>query len=400
MPTICHQLSLDTLGGVEALFYDYLCYSSRLPLKHHLLVNSYSILTKYQAEIERQAHSINYSKYWKGVRIPRFLNSFKEHLHKRLLKRQKSDLLVFWNSFCETVTLKAAKQSHCPMIYYDHGAAFTHPDPQKNQHFLQQVDGVISCSYASKRILEMRWNYKGPISIVKNPLRPQLQGKISTPKQLNPNRTLKLGIVGRLVPVKGTCIALHALKHLISKGIDAELHIVGEGKEKSRLIETAHKLSISSQLKFRGVMHDISGFYREIDLLLCPSIREPFGLVALESAAHGCPVICSRIDGLPEIIQHGKMGYCLPHVLSLKDHALLGGKSDPYRGDCFDPMTDQLVKPGLVSPTDIASNIVDLLNQPEKYAKMSEYCMVAANENFSFSEYVEQLENAIINYCK
>jgi len=46
----------------------------------------------------------------------------------------------------------------------------------------------------------------------------------------------------------------------------------------------------------------LEAFFQAIDVLAVPSIYEPFGLVALEAAARGVPVVCTRIDGLVEVL--------------------------------------------------------------------------------------------------
>jgi glycosyltransferase involved in cell wall biosynthesis len=44
------------------------------------------------------------------------------------------------------------------------------------------------------------------------------------------------------------------------------------------------------------------------DVLVVPSIYEPFGIVALEGMATGVPVVASKVDGLAEVIEHDKTG--------------------------------------------------------------------------------------------
>lgn len=46
----------------------------------------------------------------------------------------------------------------------------------------------------------------------------------------------------------------------------------------------------------------LEAFYDAIDVLVVPSTYEPFGLAALEAAARGIPVVCTRVDGLPEVL--------------------------------------------------------------------------------------------------
>ena len=51
-------------------------------------------------------------------------------------------------------------------------------------------------------------------------------------------------------------------------------------------------------------------FYRGIDCLVHAPLTEAFGLVVLEAAAHGCPVVAAAVDGLPEAVASGVSGYC------------------------------------------------------------------------------------------
>jgi glycosyltransferase involved in cell wall biosynthesis len=62
-------------------------------------------------------------------------------------------------------------------------------------------------------------------------------------------------------------------------------------------------LDLAPHVTFHGIVHDMPGFYRGIDVFLCPSLREPFGSVCLEAAAWGCVVVASRVDGLVEAVE-------------------------------------------------------------------------------------------------
>src|SRR5699024_10361589 len=126
-----------------------------------------------------------------------------------------------------------------------------------------------------------------------------------------------LGVASRLVPVKAVCMALHVLAELRQRGLEVRLVIAGDGPERDGLRQLARALEIDDAVVFEGVIKDMSAFYTGIDVLLHPALREPFGVVAAEAGAHGCPVVCTAVDGLPEVIEHGVSGVCVPPTLAL-----------------------------------------------------------------------------------
>ncbi len=115
--------------------------------------------------------------------------------------------------------------------------------------------------------------------------------------------------VGRLTAQKGCEYLIRAMPQILSK-YNAKLLIVGDGPSRSYLESEASRLGVSNRVIFTGFLPDVEmvKLMKSTDVLVVPSIYEPFGIVALEGMAAGVPVVVSDIDGLSEIISHEDNG--------------------------------------------------------------------------------------------
>jgi N-acetyl-alpha-D-glucosaminyl L-malate synthase BshA len=91
--------------------------------------------------------------------------------------------------------------------------------------------------------------------------------------------------------------------------LPARLLLVGDGPDRSAAERYAHENGIADSVNALGKQDSISEILSCADLLLLPSNTESFGLAALEAFACGVPVIGTRTGGLPELVEHGKVGY-------------------------------------------------------------------------------------------
>ncbi len=150
---------------------------------------------------------------------------------------------------------------------------------------------------------------------------------------LQPNEKLVL-CVGRLVPQKGIEYLIRAAPLIHSRYPEAKLLIVGDGWQRDQLERLAQSVGYRWKITFTGFLPDqeVIALMNSADVLVVPSIYEPFGIVALEGMAAGVPVVASQIGGLAEVINHDHTGvfvyprspksiaWGIDHVLSNPEH--------------------------------------------------------------------------------
>jgi D-inositol-3-phosphate glycosyltransferase len=121
--------------------------------------------------------------------------------------------------------------------------------------------------------------------------------------------------VGRIQPLKGLHTAVAALA--TSGHEDARLVVVGGpsgpdgGTELEKSLLMADELGVADRVTLVAPQphHRLSTYYRAADVVLVPSRSESFGLVALEAAACGTPVVASNVGGLRSLVRDGETGF-------------------------------------------------------------------------------------------
>ena len=139
-------------------------------------------------------------------------------------------------------------------------------------------------------------------------------GRTAARRELGLNGHKVMLYVGRIEPLKGADLLLHAAASLeTEEGV--QVLVVGSDADGSGELERLHQLSVDLELgntvEFVGrVPQDrLALYYSAADVCVVPSFYESFGLAALESMACGTPVVASRVGGLSTIVQHGRTGY-------------------------------------------------------------------------------------------
>ncbi|PYI54888.1 N-acetyl-alpha-D-glucosaminyl L-malate synthase BshA [Paenibacillus flagellatus] len=98
----------------------------------------------------------------------------------------------------------------------------------------------------------------------------------------------------------------------VSEKVPSRLLFVGEGPELSKTICKVKEMGLTERVIFAGKQDDVAQVISLADVMLLPSEKESFGLVALEAMACGVPTVGSNAGGIPELITHGETGFLAP----------------------------------------------------------------------------------------
>jgi glycogen(starch) synthase len=221
-----------------------------------------------------------------------------------------------------------AKRFEAPLVTTIHATEYGRHQGWVDKHPQTYIHGVerwitnrsqrvIACShYMREQIVDIFGVAEKRISVIPNGIDPddlQAQSPVELERLRSefaaPAEKLVL-LIGRLVYEKGFQLALEAMPRVIAEAPGTRFLVAGSGTHEAELHRQAEELGLMEHGTFLGWIGDdvLHSLYRIADLTVVPSIYEPFGLVALEAMASGCPCIVADTGGLREVVVHEEGG--------------------------------------------------------------------------------------------
>jgi glycosyltransferase involved in cell wall biosynthesis len=162
---------------------------------------------------------------------------------------------------------------------------------------------------ACRRFVELGWPadrvFRAPHSTNVAPLH-----AVARTRRYRREPGLRLLTVGRLIPRKGIDRLLHAVAAARSSGAEVELIVVGAGPDEGDLRRRAANMAVP--VDWRGFVDqpELPSIYGEADAFAFPTLGDPFGIVLLEAAASGLPVVASpRAGATWDLVEDGRTGF-------------------------------------------------------------------------------------------
>ncbi|TSE01255.1 glycosyltransferase family 4 protein [Skermania sp. ID1734] len=171
-----------------------------------------------------------------------------------------------------------------------------------------EADALITCCGSMKdEVTRLFGPELAPVTVIRNGI------DVSTWRfrERGPrNGPATLLYVGRLEYEKGIQDAIAALPRIRRSHPGTTLAIAGEGTQYDWLQKLVRQHRVTRSVQFLGKLgHDeLLGWLHGADAIVLPSRYEPFGIIALEAAAAGTPLIASTAGGLGEAVVDGVTG--------------------------------------------------------------------------------------------
>ena len=164
--------------------------------------------------------------------------------------------------------------------------------------------------------------------------------------------------VGRLSAEKGHADLLAALALVRDAGHKFTMVFIGDGPERTGLLDRAAALGLSNSVYMPGYIREPQSLLEDVDLMVLPSYTEGLPNAALEALLMEVPVLATSVGGTPEVIMDGETGRLVP----------------PH------------------SPERLAAAIVEFISAPEEWKRMALRGRDAVKRNFDFLTRTRKLE--------
>ncbi len=218
-----------------------------------------------------------------------------------------------WITF--PAALKVKHRLNIPFIAHVHATEYDRTGDNPNQEIfnrekyaLQEADKIIAVSYLTKNILVTKYGLPAEkIEVLHNALRTKSQELRPFPKKIFSKKdSFKVLFLGRLTLQKGPDYFLGVAEKVVKKYKHVQFIFAGSGDMKHKLVEKIAQKNLHKNVFCAGFVDSMGKreLFANTDLMIVPSVSEPFGLIVLEAVEYGVPVILSHTAGAREIVQN------------------------------------------------------------------------------------------------
>jgi glycosyltransferase involved in cell wall biosynthesis len=181
-----------------------------------------------------------------------------------------------------------------------------------NKYVLKRADLICSTSrFMIKNTVDLR-PQNVPITHIPFGVNCDLFCKMPHLKNNETDSCLRLGFVKTLLPKYAPDILLSAMPKICEQVPDVHLIIAGRGMMDEQLKNMTKELGIADKVTLTGFIANekLPELFNSFDIFVHPSIwdSETFGVVVVEASACGCPVVATRVGGVPEVCIDGQTG--------------------------------------------------------------------------------------------
>jgi glycogen synthase len=232
---------------------------------------------------------------------------------------QQPDVIHMHDWLCYPAGMAAKRATGAPLIAHVHATEFDRTGFGKVNQAIYDIerrgmfeaDMVLTVSEYTRQIVLDRYGIDPKkVVVVHNGIDAD-DVAVSSATEADMRRIKALGwgivlFVGRLTLQKGPDYFLDAAKKVLDKRKDTLFVVSGSGDMAQAMIDRAAYLGISDRFLFTGFLREkqLAHLFGLADVVVMPSVSEPFGIVPLESLLNGTPVLISKQSGVSEVLRN------------------------------------------------------------------------------------------------
>lgn len=216
-----------------------------------------------------------------------------------------------WMAFPAGMKLK--QKTGKPLVTHIHSTEFDRSALGSGSQFITHTeyegmmssDKIIAVSYYTKRLLIDKYQVDpNKIEVVYNGIEPLVYSH--KPQATFAKKRPVVAFMGRLTLQKGVEFFIQVAKKVTQVQPDVLFVVAGSGDMYHELLLKTAQAGVSASVVFSGFVRDAQKdkLLSRANVFLMPSVSEPFGLVALEAAQRGIPVVVSANAGVSEVLPH------------------------------------------------------------------------------------------------
>ncbi len=215
-----------------------------------------------------------------------------------------------WGAWPDTAVGRLLTRPRAPLIHSFHGLGKAGYMPRRRRWaswaLARMTTSLFTVSCQSRDMLVAHWGWpRHRVNVIPNGVDTE---RFRLADRHDNRERRVIGTVGNLRSVKNHALLVRACGDLLAQGVDLEVRIAGEGKQRENLTALAESSGLGERLKLVGRVEDVPGFLRDLDLFVLSSDSEQHPNALNEAMACGLPCVATRVGCVDELLDAGRCG--------------------------------------------------------------------------------------------
>lgn len=311
----------QSAGGVYRYLESFLTYSNKD--KYEIILVLSEDYIKYKEKLQQVSDHIEIIKMNREISIKEDLKAGLSL--RKIIKKYKPHLIYAHSSKAGAITRMTCLTNRIPVVYNPHGWAFNMKTSDKKKVLYKVIERMLafrtqkiinisnyelstalSCKIAPKE--KMKLIYNGIETNIANIPVEDESASLKILKSISEERII-IGAVGRISYQKSPLDFVEVAKKVSQQLPNSFFVWVGDGEERLQMEKLIKEYNLVEQFIITGWIENPTDYIKLFDISLLLSNWEGFGLVLIEYMLYRKPIIATRVDAIPELVEHGINGF-------------------------------------------------------------------------------------------